>query len=42
MAKLCTLVWLFQMASSPQYGEAAAGALFAELGVSASRGFSLI
>ena len=42
MAKLCTVVLLFQIASSPQYGEAAAGGWSPELGVSGSRTISLI
>ena len=37
MAKLWTLVWLFQITSSPQYGDGAAGGVFAELGVCGSR-----
>src|SRR5215831_11200081 len=41
IAKLCTVVLLFQIASSPQYGDAAAGGVSAELGVSGSRTVSL-
>jgi hypothetical protein len=37
MAKLCVLVWLFQMTSSPQYGEGCAGGVLAALGVFGSR-----
>ena len=37
IAKLWTVVWLFQIASSPQYGDGAAGGVFAELGVFGSR-----
>src|SRR4029077_8465998 len=40
--KLCTVVLLFQIASSPQYGDGAAGGVFTELGVSGSRTVSLI
>ena len=42
MAKLCALVWLVQIRSSPQYGDAAAGGTSASLGVFGSRTFSLI
>jgi hypothetical protein len=42
IAKLWTEVWLSQITSSPQYGEGAAGGWSAELGVSASRGWTLI
>ena len=37
MAKLCVLVWLIQMASSPQYGDGAGGGVLAALGVFGSR-----
>src|SRR6185436_4939336 len=37
IAKLWTVVWLFQIASLPQYGDGAKGGVFAELGVSGSR-----
>src|SRR5690348_8961820 len=40
IGKLWTVVWLFQIASSPQYGDAAAGLVANELGVCGSRGFS--
>ena len=42
MAKLCALVWLVQIRSSLQYGDAAAGGTSASLGVFGSRTFSLI
>ena len=42
MAKLCEFDWLFQMASSPQYTDAAAGGWSAALGVFGSRTFSAI
>ena len=35
--KLWTVVWLFQITSSPQYGDGAAGGVAAELGVCGSR-----
>src|SRR5258706_13491946 len=37
IAKLCTVVLLFQITSSPQNGDGAAGGWPAELGVSGSR-----
>ena len=37
IAKLWALDWLVQIASSPQYGEGAAGGVFASLGVFGSR-----
>ena len=42
MAKLCAFVWLVQIVSSPQYGDALAGGVSASLGVFGSRTFSLI
>ena len=41
IAKLCALVWLVQIASSPQYGEGCAGGVSASLGVFGSRTCSL-
>ena len=37
IAKLCAVVWLFQIASSPQYGDGCGGGVFAALGVFGSR-----
>jgi hypothetical protein len=42
IAKLWTVVWPFQIASSPQYGDGPAGGVLTELGVSGSRTVSLI
>ena len=37
IAKLCVLVWLFQIGSSPQYGDGCGGCVLAALGVFGSR-----